>query len=126
MKAEDKTEGNKTYATAAATQPHTGSQQQATVGNLKPNNNFTKRQQPAQQEEQQNGQLHIQGESSIKEMPLPQRPPRNQRETRQNQTVGRQSSPREIPEMQGATSTAPIYIDLDTDTGNNKQVNFLG
>ena len=59
-------------------------------------------------------------------MPLPQRPPRNQRETRQNQTVGRQSSPREIPEMQGATSTAPIYIDLDTDTGNNTQVNFLG
>ena len=65
-------------------------------------------------------------ESSIKEMPLPQRLPRNQRETRQNQTVGRQSSPREIPEMQGATSTAPIYIDLDTDTGNNTQVNFLG
>ena len=59
-------------------------------------------------------------------MPLPQRPPRNRRETRQNQTVGRQSSPREIPEMQGATSTAPIYIDLDTDTGNNTQVNFLG
>ena len=124
IKAEDKTEGNKTYATAAATQPHTGSQQQATVGNLKRNNNITKRQQPAQQEEQQNGQRHIQGESSIKEMPLPQRPPRNQRETRQNQTVGRQSSPREIPEMQGATSTAPIYIDLDTDTGNNTQVNF--
>ena len=59
-------------------------------------------------------------------MPLPQRPPRNQRETRQNQTVGRQLSPREIPEMQGATSTAPIYIDLDTVTGNNTQVIFLG
>ena len=25
-----------------------------------------------------------------------------------------------------ATSTVPIYIDLDTDTGNNTQVNFLG
>ena len=103
---------------------HPGSKQQITPGYQKRYTPVFEVQRRAQKEGQQRRQN--QGEAPVQDVPLPQRPPRNQRGTRLDETGRRQPSPRESQEVSGATRSAPIYVDFDAETGNNAQINFLG
>ena len=105
-------------------QPPTGSKQQITPRYQKRNTPVFEVQRCAQKDGQQRSQN--QGEAPVQDVPLPQRPPRNQRETRLDETGRRQPSPRKSQEVSGATSSAQIYVDFDAETGNNAQKNFLG
>ena len=122
IKIADETEEKKSYAAADATQPPTVNKQQITPGYQKRNTPMFEDQRRAQKEEQKRSQN--QGEAPVQDVPLPQRPPRNQRGTRLGETGRRQPSPRESQEILGATSSVPIYVDFDAETDNNAQIYF--
>ena len=124
IKIADEKERNKTYAAAVTTPPPTNNKRQIIPGYQKRNTFITQEQRRGQSEETQRNPS--QDEAPVENVPLPQRPQRNQRKTRLDETQRRQSSPRETQEIPGATSSVPIFIDFDAETGNNTQIDFLG
>ena len=114
FKSAEETDRNKTYAEAATAQQSMGSKQRVTPTYQKSNT--------TQKDERQRRQCQNQGEAPAQETSQIQRPPIRQREIRLNETKRTQPSPRQ--EIPGTTSTVPIYIDLEAETGDNTQVNF--